>query len=191
MDATELASNAAQTQPDSSPSNGAAAAQAVAPPAAPRNPLAPDDGRLVTLEEYWASWYESPYPDIDVSYEWNNGRLEAKPLANKPQLDLGRWFLELLCRYLATHRIADLINMETGFLLTMADAAQPSGTRQAVRKPDIGVILRSNPVSWGRIDQRSYEGGLRRGRRVSVRFDAGRRCCGIRRRSGGTMPWPG
>ena len=119
---------------------------------------APDDGRHVTLEEYWAKWYESPYPDIDVSYEWNNGVLEAKPLANKPQLDLGRWFFELLCRYLATHKIADLINMETGFLLTIEDAAEPSGTRQAVRKPDIGVILHTNPVPWGRIDQRSYAG---------------------------------
>ena len=121
-------------------------------------PSAPDDGRHVTLEEYWAKWYENPYPDIDVSYEWNNGKLAAKPLANKPQLDLGSWFFELLRRYLATHKIADLINMETGFLLTMEGAAEPSGTRQAVRKPDIGVILHANPVPWGRIDQRSYAG---------------------------------
>ena len=122
------------------------------------NPFAPDEGRHVTLEEYWARWYENPYPDIDVSYEWNNGILEAKPLANAPQLDLGFWFLALLHQYVNTHDIANLINMETGFVLTMEDAAEPSGMRRAVRKPDIGIILNSNPVSWGRVDQRSFAG---------------------------------
>ena len=122
------------------------------------NPFAPDEGRRVTLEEYWAKWYGHPYPDIDVSYEWNNGILEAKPLANAPQLDLGNWFLALLRQYVNTHGIAKLINMETGFLLTMTDSEESSGMRRAVRKPDIGVILNSNPVSWGHIDQRSFEG---------------------------------
>ena len=123
-----------------------------------KNEFAPDDGRYVTLEEYWAKWYENPYPDIDVSYEWNNGRLEAKPLPNKPQLNLYNWFLDLLRRYLETHKIADIINLETGFVLTISDPAEPTGERGAVRKPDIGVILHSNPVSWGRIDQRHFAG---------------------------------
>ena len=125
---------------------------------APVNPLAPDEGRHVTLEEYWDKWYEHPYPDIDVSYEWNNGILEAKFLANAPQLDLGFWFLALLHQYVKTHDNAKLINMETGFVLTMEDAAEPSGIRKAVRKPDIGIILNNNPVSWGRVDQRSFAG---------------------------------
>ena len=169
MEPTELAPDVPQTQANPAQSDGSAKTKADAPSPGQVNslapseqgrilPCAPDDGHYVTLEEYWAKWYENPYPDIDVSYEWNNGRLEAKPLANKPQLDLGRWFFELLCRYLATHKIADLINMETGFLLTMKDAEEPSGTRQAVRKPDIGVILHTNPVPWGRIDQRSFAG---------------------------------
>ena len=168
MQPTETAPDTHQTKADPAQSHGSARTTAGAPPGglddasipckAPAQPFAPDDGRYVTLEEYWAKWYESPYPDIDVSYEWNNGKLEAKPLANKPQLDLGSWFFELLRRYLATFNVADLINMETGFLLTIKDADEPSGTRQAVRKPDIGVILHSNPVPWGRIDQRSYAG---------------------------------
>jgi Uma2 family endonuclease len=128
------------------------------PLAPPVNPFAPDDGRCVTLEEYWAKWYENPYPDIDVSYEWNNGRLEAKPLPNKPQLKLYNWFLDLLRRYLSTYPIAELINLETGFVLTIEDSAEPSGQREAVRKPDIGVILNSNPVPWGGIDQRHFDG---------------------------------
>jgi Uma2 family endonuclease len=125
---------------------------------APVNPLAPDEGRRVSLEEYWEKWYENPYPDIDVSYEWNNGILEAKPLANAPQIELGVWFLFLLGQYLYSHDIAQLINLETGFVLTMEDVTEPSGIRKAVRKPDIGIILNSNPVPWGRVDQRSFAG---------------------------------
>ena len=124
----------------------------------PINPFAPDDGRYVTKEEYWARWYENPYPDIDVSYEWNNGRLEAKPLPNEPQLDLYNWFLDLLRRFISTYPIAKLINLETGFVLTIEDPAEPSGQREAVRKPDIGVILNSNPVPWGGVDRRHFDG---------------------------------
>ena len=133
-------------------------AEPLAQPRSSVNPFAPDDGRYVTREEYWARWYENPYPDIDVSYEWNNGRLEAKPLPNEPQLDLYNWFLDLLRRFVSTYPIAKLINLETGFVLTIEDPAEPSGQREAVRKPDIGVILNSNPVSWGGIDQRHFEG---------------------------------
>ena len=136
--------------------------------------FAPDDGRYVTLDEYWAKWYVNPYPDIDVSYEWNNGRLEAKPLPNKPQLNLYNWFLDLIRRYLETHAIADLINLETGFLLTISDPAEPSGQRAAVRKPDIGVILNSNPVSWGSSRPTSLRRCMRHGCRSAVRFHPGR-----------------
>ena len=133
-------------------------AEPLAPPDSSVNPFAPDDGRYVTKEEYWAKWYENPYPDIDVSYEWSNGRLEAKPSHNAPQLDLCSWFLDLLRRFVSTYAIAKLINLETGFVLTIEDPEEPSGQREAVRKPDIGVILNSNPVSWGGVDQRHFEG---------------------------------
>ena len=119
---------------------------------------APDEGRRVSKEEYFARWYENPYPDIDISYEWNNGILEAKPLPNRPQLDLYNWFLALLQRYIATFQNAALINLETGFELKMPDPTEPSGHREAVRKPDIGVILDTNPTFWGRIEQRHFEG---------------------------------
>ena len=150
-------SQAAQTGVSESASSSTQA-EPLAPPGSPVNPFAPDDGRYVTKEEYWAKWYENPYPDIDVSYEWNNGRLEAKPLPNEPQLDLYNWFLDLLRRFVSTYAIAKLINLETGFVLTIEDPEEPSGQREAVRKPDIGVILNSNPVSWGGVDQRHFEG---------------------------------
>ena len=167
MDSKEALHNQSQTQNSPSQagktgmSESAASyvqAERLAPPGQSVNPFAPDDGRYVTKEEYWAKWYENPYPDIDVSYEWNNGRLEAKPLPNEPQLDLYNWFLDLLRRYISTYPIAKLINLETGFVLTIEDPAEPSGQREAVRKPDIGVILNSNPVPWGGVDQRHFEG---------------------------------
>ena len=142
----------------SEPASSATQVESPAQPSPPINPFAPDDGRYVTLEEYWARWYENPYPDIDVSYEWNNGRLEAKPLPNEPQLDLYNWFLDLLRRFISTYPIAKLINLETGFVLTIEDPAEPSGQREAVRKPDIGVILNSNPVPWGGVDRRHFDG---------------------------------
>ena len=158
MEATEMAPDASQTQADSSQSNGATSVEPVVLPNTPVNPWAPDEGRCVSLEEYWAKWYENPYPDIDVSYEWNNGILEAKPSPNAPQLELYNWVLDLLRRYLNTHGIAKLINLESGFVLTMTDPAEPSGQRVQVRKPDVGLILNSNPVSWGDIDQRHFDG---------------------------------
>ena len=142
----------------SEPARSSTQVESPAQASLPINPFAPDDGRYVTLEEYWAKWYENPYPDIDVSYEWNNGRLEAKPLPNEPQLDLYNWFLDLLHRFISTYPIAKLINLETGFVLTIEDPAEPSGQREAVRKPDIGVILNSNPVPWGGVDRRHFDG---------------------------------
>ncbi len=119
---------------------------------------APDEGRRVSKDEYFERWYENPYPDIDISYEWNNGILEAKPLPNRPQLDLYNWFLSLLQRNIETFKHAALLNLETGFELKMPDPNEPSGHREAVRKPDVGVILDTNPTYWGRLDQRHFEG---------------------------------
>ena len=64
---------------------------------------APDEGRYVTKEEYWARWYANPYSDRDVKYEWNNGRLEAKPSSTFAQLALYNWFLGILQRYVHSY----------------------------------------------------------------------------------------
>ncbi len=167
MESNEVLHNQSQTQKSPSQAGKTAMsesagayvhAEPLARPGPSVNPFAPDDGRYVTLEEYWSRWYENPYRDIDVSYEWNNGRLEAKPSHNAPQLDLCNWFLQLLRRYISTFPIAKLINLETGFVLTIEDPAEPSGQRKAVSKPDIGVILTSNPVPWGGVDRRHFDG---------------------------------
>ncbi len=156
MKSEELMQEELRKQQDVVPDNGSAAQRPGRTLSA--SDRAPDEGRRVSKEEYFAKWYENPYPDIDVSYEWNNGILEAKPLPNQPQLDLYNWFLILLHCNVVTFLHASLLNLETGFELTMPDPDAPSGTREAVRKPDVGVILNSNPTPWGRIDQRHFEG---------------------------------
>ncbi len=128
-----------------------------AAPAHP-NPLAPDHGRRVSKEEYWARWYESPYPDLDVSYEWNNGILEAKPLPDYPQIMLYRWFSQLLGHFLEVNPIAKVIDLETGVSMTILDVDEPSGKWEVVYKPDLGIVLNDNPASWGASGQRAYEG---------------------------------
>ncbi|MXZ22696.1 MAG: Uma2 family endonuclease, partial [Caldilineaceae bacterium SB0665_bin_25] len=122
------------------------------------NPFAPDDGRCVSKEEYWARWYESPYPDMDVSYEWNNGRLEAKPLPNHPQIRQYRWFSRLLDCYVQVNPIAKFIDLETGVSMTVLDVGEPSGKWEVVYKPDLGVVLNENPAPWGAVELRAFEG---------------------------------
>ena len=78
--------------------------------------------------------------------------------SNAPQIRLYNWFPFLLHRYLETYNHASLINLETGFVLKIEDESDPSGERVQVRKPDIGVILNTNPVSWGGLDQRHFDG---------------------------------
>ena len=125
----------------------------------PPNPSAPDEGRRVSKEEYWASWYENPYLHIDViSYEWINGILQAKPPSNYPQIKQYRWFLSLISLYTETHPIADLINLNCGVSMTVPDASQPSGKWDVVYKPDLGVIRHDNPAPWGAHDQHAFEG---------------------------------
>ena len=121
------------------------------------NPHAPHDGLSVTLEEYWTKWYANPYADKEVSYEWHNGRLEAKPLSTRAQLELYNWFFHLLLHYVESHPIASLLNLETGFILSIQDLDNPTGERKEVRKPDIGVIRNDNPVEWEK-GERIYKG---------------------------------
>ena len=167
MESRRTSRDSSQTHPETSqeakpemsePAGSSMQADPLAPAGVSVNPFAPDDGRYVTLEEYWVKWYENPYRDIDVSYEWNNGRLEACPPHTAPQLALCAWFLDLLRSYVSTLPIAKLINLGVGFVLTMEDLAEPCGERKAVRKPDIGVLLKSNPAPWGGVDQRHVGG---------------------------------
>ncbi len=119
---------------------------------------APAHGRRVSLEEYWERWYEHPHAHIDVSYEWNNGILEAKPLPTYQQTEQYRWFFGLLCFYLEVNPIAKILCLETGAHMSVPDGKMPSGQWEVVFKPDIGIIRDDNPATWGDTEQRFYAG---------------------------------
>lgn len=101
---------------------------------------------VVTLAEYWQFYYEH----LDYNYEYNNGMLEEKPMATKQQAEMYAWFLKLLQLYLEVHPVADLSILEMGFSML-----QP--TKVQVRKPDLGIVLRSNPIPFKGQDH-NYEG---------------------------------
>ncbi len=93
------------------------------------------DGLCVSEEEFWRRYYHDP----DLSYEWNNGILEAKPMADLHSAQLYRWFLRLLEEYLSAHPIATIIGLEIGFRLALPH-------KTSIRRPDLAVYLHSNPV---------------------------------------------
>lgn len=116
-------------------------------------PDAPDHGRYVTKEEYWATYYEHP----DASYEWNGGYLEVKPMPNPLQYKLFLWFVSLLKEYTEVYNNGLLMGLETGFTLTVPSLKLPGQLKETVRKPDVAFIRHDNPVPWG-LDERSYRG---------------------------------
>ena len=163
MDSEEKVRDIPQKQAKPRQSNGAALSDGQVNAGAPSEQggienWAPADGLRVTLEEYWEKWYERPHPHIDVSYEWNNGILEAKPSSNYPQTKQYRWFIGLLDCYLEVNPTAKILCLETGAYMSVPDEKMPSGKWEVVFKPDIGVILDDNPAPWGEIEQRSYAG---------------------------------
>jgi hypothetical protein len=93
------------------------------------------DGLRVSEEEYWEKYYHDP----DVTYEWNNGILEEKPIADVLSAKMYRWFLALMEEYLKAHPIATLILLEIGFRLALPE-------KTSIRRPDLGVVLHTNPV---------------------------------------------
>lgn len=104
------------------------------------------DGLAVTEDVYWARYYEA----ADVSYEWNNGILEEKPVSDYRNVTIYRWFLMLLHAYLQVNPIAKLLLLETGFRLALPD-------KTTIRKPDLFLVRNDNPVPMQEND-RSFRG---------------------------------
>ena len=110
------------------------------PPSA-REPL------RVSEAEYWKTYYEHP----DCSYEWNNGLLEEKPMPDFLSISLYEWFFHLLKEYLTVFPIGRMMVLEMGFRLELGD------NEVSIRKPDLAVILHSNPVEAKPMN-RSFQG---------------------------------
>lgn len=99
----------------------------------PESGLDSDAGRIVSEELYWRDYYFVDEP----KYEWNNGRLEVKPVSDYGTFLVYDWFLSLLRYFLLTHPMAKMIGLDMGFRLAL-----PS--RTVIRKPDLGVVRHDN-----------------------------------------------
>ncbi|KHD07802.1 hypothetical protein PN36_27985 [Candidatus Thiomargarita nelsonii] len=98
----------------------------------------------ISETEYWEKYYNIS----DKVYEWNNGFLEEKAVSDVLTILIYKWFFGLLEQYLKTNPIAQSVVLEMGFRL--------SGKNE-VRRPDLGVVLNSNPIPLFPTD-RSYHG---------------------------------
>ncbi|MCP4021790.1 MAG: Uma2 family endonuclease, partial [Desulfobacteraceae bacterium] len=94
------------------------------------------DGLAVSEAEYWEKYYN----DLDFSYEWNDGYLEVKPMADVKGSEIYRWFCFILECYFATFPIGRIINLDIGFRLALPH-------KTSIRKPDLAVVLNDNPVA--------------------------------------------
>jgi hypothetical protein len=90
---------------------------------------------LVCETEYWKQYYAHP----EKVYEWHNGYLQEIAMSEQITYLTYLWHLELVNFYLKTHPIAELAGLEMGFRLVLPDEVD-------IRKPDLGVVLKSNPV---------------------------------------------
>jgi Uma2 family endonuclease len=108
--------------------------------------LISEDGLHVSEAEYWEKYYEHP----DFSYEWNNGVLEVKPMAEVIDALLYRWFYLLLSTYLTARPLATMLNLEIGFRLALPEKA-------TIRKPDLFIVRHDNPAPLG-LHDRTFKG---------------------------------
>ncbi len=105
--------------------------------------------RRVSEAEYWEKYYDYVGPE-DHQYEWNNGSLEEKSMPDYVSYSMYQWLVELLDNFLEVQPLAKIIGLEMGFRLALPH-------KIVIRKPDLGVVLNSNPVPLGPFDQ-SYRG---------------------------------
>ena len=114
---------------------------------------APDDGCYVSKEVYMAIYYEG----MDANYEWNNGYLEAKPVASVIQAKMHLWFLMLLHHFLTENPLAEMMLLEIGFDMYVPNPKIPGQYKNVTRKPDIGIVRNDNAVTLHEQD-RKYHG---------------------------------
>jgi len=123
----------------------------ITPPAQKQPSLEPspesEAGKRVSEAVYWEHYYEHPH----FNYEWNNGILEEVPVTDLMQYTLYSWFISLIHQFLRVHPVGNAVALEMGFKLT------PHGGRASIRKPDMGIVLHSNPTVLRRWDK-SYAG---------------------------------
>ncbi|MBK1630609.1 hypothetical protein CKO31_07590 [Thiohalocapsa halophila] len=120
------------------------------PPVAPQeeHPVEPVShaGRLVSEHDYWCRYYS----ESDIRYEWNDGRLEEKPVSNYGTLLALAWLAELLRWFLRSEPVAQESVPDMGFRLALPD-------KTVIRRPDLALVRRDNPQPLLPLDA-SYHG---------------------------------
>lgn len=99
------------------------------------------DGTLpgyVSEALYWEKYYNYVGPS-DRCFEWNNGQLEELPVTDYAKFIMYLWFLDVLRDFLHANPIARIIGLELGFRLVLPQ-------KVTIRKPDLGLVLNTNPV---------------------------------------------
>lgn len=104
-------------------------------PSPPNDWSSPHNGKRVSEAEYWEEYYEH-----EASFEWNNGILEEIPRPHVESVEAYIWILLLLGEYLRANPIGRLMTLRMGFKIKAHERVL------AIRKPDIGVFLFSNPI---------------------------------------------
>jgi len=108
--------------------------------------LLSEDGKMVSEEEYWKKYYQC---HEFFSYEWNNGILEVRPMADYQSSSMYQWFLKILDSYFSTYPVGKIINLEIGFRIAFSNST-------SVRIPDMAVVLNKNSVVIQPEDARYY-----------------------------------
>lgn len=111
--------------------------------------LEPYDGMLVSETAYWRFYADWP----DVTYEWHNGRLEAKGVSDWATILVFQWFTGLIRYFLDSHRGGQLVNQALGFTLSLT---AHGASRRSIRRPDTAVILPENPHQLQLTDRRYH-----------------------------------
>jgi len=105
------------------------------------------DNLIVSEAEYWEKYYNYP----DIVYEFNNGVLQERPISDHLNYLTYDWFVDVLREYLTVRAVAQTTGLGIGFRFVL-----PHDT-VIIRRPDLGVVLDSNPVPL-ESDDRVYRG---------------------------------
>jgi len=109
------------------------------------------NGIRATAEYVSEALYWEKYYDIsDGGYEWNNGQLEEIPVTDYAKYMMYLWFVDVLRDFLHVYPLARIVGLELGFRMALP-------TKTTIRKPDLGVVLHTNPIPLGD-HHRTYRG---------------------------------
>ena len=90
----------------------------------------------ISEKDYWEKYYDLS----DISYEWNNGVLEEKTMADFESFQMYLWYVNILLEYLKNYKEGMLVGLDIGFKMNL------DRKRKSIRKPDLALIHKNNPV---------------------------------------------